>query len=317
MFEEKVAPANSDNLNELFSRYWQTAQRSPVTSSYWEKQAPFSSVKKEGDGFIVNGNGFGHFVRPGSLKHVKHFIKSVSSRQLLSRFGVSEEIKAAGHEISRKQKRLLILDEVKQIIICDILKKHDILKQSKAITVIGDGYGFMSCLLRLAAPHAKIIDVNLGKILFFDMLYASKVFPDTKMFLLQDKDDYEKALEQNPMIFVEAENYEMLLGNNADLFINIASMQEMNMDVIKKYFDIIRSSTGKRYFYSCNRVEKVLPDGSIIRFDEFPWDLNKDEIIIDELCPFYQQYPISVPPFWLPLEGPVKHRLAKLNQVLC
>ena len=40
--------------------------------------------------------------------------------------------------------------------------------------------------------------------------------------------------------------------------------------------------------------------------------LNKDEIIFDELCAFYQKYPVSVPPFWLPFDGPMKHRLVKM-----
>jgi len=90
-------------------------------------------------------------------------------------------------------------------------------------------------------------------------------------------------------------------------------MQEMNPDIIKIYFDIIRSSIGKRYFYCCNREEKILPDGTVIRFNEYPWNSNKDEIIFDELCAFYQKYPISVPPFWLPFDGPIKHRLARMS----
>src|SRR3989338_676354 len=308
MFVEKISSINSGILNELFIRYYQTVTKSYVTSSHWEKYGSLTTVEKSGDRFIINGVGFGHFVRPRSLRHLKHFLPSVLSRRLLSRFGVSKEIKAAGYDIARREERLLIFDEAKQIIICDILNRYDILKQATIIVVIGDGYGFMTCLLKLVAPKAKIICVNLGKMLLFDLLYASKVFSE-KMFLLQNKDDYSEVLEQYSMIFVEAEKYEMLLGKNVDVFINIASMQEMSPDVIKTYFDIIRSNTGKRYFYSCNREEKILPNGTVVRFNEYPWDLNKDEIIFDELCAFYQKYPVSVPPFWLPFDGPMKHRL--------
>ncbi len=315
MLVERISPMNSDILNELFFRYYQSAEKSHVTSSHWEKYGSKNLVKKSGDRIVVNGHGFGHFVRPGSLRHLKHCVPSFLSRQLLISFAVDKDIKVCGYDVARKQNRLLIFDEVKQIIICNILSRHDVLKQSNIIVVIGDGYGFMTCLLRLVAPQAKIICVNLGKMLLFDLLYASKVFPHTKMFLLQNNGNYSKTLEQYSMIFMEAEKYEMLLGREVDLFINIASMQEMNPDIIKTYFDIIRSSTGKRYFYSCNREEKVLPDGTVVRFNEYPWDSNKDEVIFDELCAFYQNYPISVPPFWLPFDGPMKHKLARMSQL--
>ena len=284
MLAEKISPVNSDTLNELFLRHYQSAGKSSVTSSHWEKYGAFISVEKSDDRFNVYGFGFGHFVRPRSLRHIKYFLPSILSRQLFKRFGASLEIKAAGYEVARRQDRLLGFDEVKQTILCDILNKHGVLKQSKVITVIGDGYGFMACLLRLVAPQAKIICVNLGKILLFDMLYASKAFPDTKMFLVDDKDDFDKALKEYPVIFIEAEKYEMLFGRPIDLFINIESMQEMNPDIIKTYFDIIRSSTGKRYFYSCNREEKFLPDGTVVRFDDYPWNAGKDEIVFDERC---------------------------------
>jgi len=311
---EKPSRFHREQLDSLFDRYYQSAPKSQVTSSHWEKYGSCSWVERSNDTFTVSGFGFGHFVRPKTLRHIKYFLPSVLARQLLSRYGVSKETKAAGLDLAKRQDRLLLYDEVKQIIIADILKKQDIIKKSNTIAVIGDGFGFMACLLRLLAPQAKIICVNLGKILFFDLLYAAKVFPETKMFLIHNGDDYKKVLEQDSIIFMEAEKYEMLLGKQIDLFINIESMQEMDPAIIRTYFDIIRSSTGLRYFYACNRQEKVLPDGTVVRFDEYPWDLNKDEIIIDERCPFTEKHPISKPPFWAPFDGPNQHRLARMGQ---
>ena len=43
---------------------------------------------------------------------------------------------------------------------------------------------------------------------------------------------------------------------------------------------------------------------------DYPW--GDEEIFIDELCPFYQYYPSSRPPFWRPFDGPIRHRLVKL-----
>ncbi len=95
-----------------------------------------------------------------------------------------------------------------------------------------------------------------------------------------------------------------------DLFINIASMQEMDMNVINNYFNYMRqSSKDNTYFYCCNRAEKILPDGSKIKFNDYPW--YRAKIISDEKCQWYQKYPASKPPFWRNFDGPLHHRLVK------
>lgn len=310
---ENITSANGDILNKLYSKYYKTAEKSSVTISHWAKCGSRCLVRKSGDRFIVEGFGFGTFIRPNFLRFIKYCIPLFLSRSLLNSYVSNNDIKIKGWEVIKKQNRLCMFDEVKQIIICDLLDKHEMLKQSKTIVVIGDGYGFMTCLLRLLVPQAKIICVNLGKILFFDFLHVSKVFPGTKMFLVEEKDDVDKAIEHYPIVFLEAEKYEILFNKSLDLFINVASMGEMNTDVIRTYFDIFRSSTGKRFFYSCNRVEKTLSDGTVNRFDDYPWNPDKDTIIFDELCAFYKKFPISFPPFWRSFDDPLKHRLVKLG----
>ena len=60
-------------------------------------------------------------------------------------------------------------------------------------------------------------------------------------------------------------------------------------------------------------AEKILPDGTVIRFMDYPWDAA-EEILIDEPCPWYQKYPSPKPPFWKPFDGTFLHRLIKLNK---
>ena len=89
-------------------------------------------------------------------------------------------------------------------------------------------------------------------------------------------------------------------------------MQEMDMFVIQKYFEYMRTSTVQSYFYCCNREEKTLPDDSVIRFLDYPW--NEDErIIFHEPCPWYQKYPSKWPPYWIDFDGTHLHRLIKFN----
>ena len=120
-------------------------------------------------------------------------------------------------------------------------------------------------------------------------------------------------LSTSQLVFIEAENYSLLENLEVDLFINIASMQEMNPEVIDKYFKYMRSSKKSPcYFYCCNRLEKELPDGSIIKFINYPWK-NNDDVLIDELCPWYKKYPSLKPPFFRKYDGPIQHRLIKIK----
>lgn len=111
--------------------------------------------------------------------------------------------------------------------------------------------------------------------------------------------------------YVEAETIDFQIIN-ASIFVNIASMQEMNRKVISKYFQIIRDQKQPTYFYCCNRRSKELPDGTIINFDDYGW-LNSDEILVDELCPWHQRFPTTRPPFIKRFDGPIQHRLIRIN----
>ena len=98
------------------------------------------------------------------------------------------------------------------------------------------------------------------------------------------------------------------------MFVNSASMQEINPEIIEKYFEYMRkSSSSTPYFYCCNRIKKSLPDGTVVEFFNFPWR-DEDDILIDELCPWYQKGPVPgiLPPYWMPFDGPIQHRFLKL-----
>ena len=79
-------------------------------------------------------------------------------------------------------------------------------------------------------------------------------------------------------------------------------------------FDDMRNcKNGDLFFYCCSRIEKVMPDGTITRFRDYPWK-ESDEIIVDGLCPWHQYYYTPTPPFYHRYAGPVQHRLVKLNR---
>jgi len=167
--------------------------------------------------------------------------------------------------------------------------------------------------LKLVAADVQILGVNLGRTQLFDVTYTGMAHPEASVALLNAPADIQSVdIESKDFLFLEAENYEFLELLPVDMYINIASMQEMNLAVVQQYISYMRtSSRGHSYFYYCNRVEKTLPDGEVVRLADYGWR-GDDEVIIDELCPWYQGFPKSTPPFWAFFDGPIRHRLVRL-----
>jgi len=96
----------------------------------------------------------------------------------------------------------------------------------------------------------------------------------------------------------------------------------------QSHFTFIRSYISPDgFFYCCNREEKVLPGGEILRFDDYPWH-KMDRHLLDEEPPFYRWFfsfrptsrhlrVASIPvPFGRLFDGPMRQRLTHLSQKL-
>jgi hypothetical protein len=206
---------------------------------------------------------------------------------------------------SIRTRQIFSYDLTRMSLTLDSLTKKLEFLPTSTITIIGDGYGRLGCLLKAKFPDCKIIQINLGRTLLFDYYYSLKFLPTLNHKLIRQNNDFSEF----DFAYIEAELYQNFKFSS-DLFINIASMQEMNVNQIAGYFDLIKSQVKSTHFYCCNRISKILPDGSEINFYEYPWrDL---EILDDELCPWYQTFPTLKPPFVKKFDGPIQHRLAKL-----
>jgi hypothetical protein len=213
----------------------------------------------------------------------------------------------------------LQLGSLRQAISLAFLQKYIVLDHLKyPIVIIGDGFGYMSSLLLsyLSGSKVKVVVINLTKNLLIDAVYIRKSIPFANICLVKSLEAYQEALEDSKVnvICIQADNAQLIRKEGIGLAINIASMQEMNPSSIFEYFDILRNSpNGETYFYCANRVEKILPDGTISNFFKYPWHLN-DQIIVDELCPWHQYYyNYRRPPFYFPYDGAHHHRLVLIH----
>lgn len=242
-------------LSELYDRYYKNStQHSEATSSHWRHIGKHKVDIRNGY-WIARGEGFGDCVSPNPWNRVKFLPTKILLYFIIKKFRCPSYLIEMGRGIANKSERLYDYDCVRQVLsLNEILKqmglktinnKYNPLssKGIKVACVIGDGYGYFSTLLKVVDPKIKVVSVNLGRTLFFDVLYSQKCLSAQNPVLLRKNDNQYELLAKHNLVFCEAENYHVLEGLPIDLFVNIASMQEMDPPVIGKYFDCITSST--------------------------------------------------------------------------
>jgi len=290
-----------------------------AASSHWKSFSKNISAKSLGNSFRLSGYGFGESERPRLLNRLFGWISIFLHLRNLSDHTISRHLKSS-KEIVKKMGLHFSLDAFRQVCTLSFLVNHLGSKNYPSrILVIGDGHGILSALLHAQYPKSQIFLIDLGAVLLFQSHYLNMAFPYASQLLVEEKMD---SIEGATFIFCPAGHIDML-HNQFDLAINVASMQEMTQTVIEGYFQFLRKSKTK-LFYCCNRLEKSLVGGNIIRFMDYPWGLT-DNHIVDELTPWHQWFfapgaPTallnwrSVPiPFIHQYDGPHWHRLTQMK----
>jgi hypothetical protein len=311
MYESKLM------LDLLHKRFFEDEKEfSDVTSSHWRKVG-WHQANFEKNGWKLKGAGFGDWMENNLINRLRTLSERREVSQLSYLHNCQAEIWQLGIEVAKSQNRLFNYDCAKQVLslarVVQNISSNDpqfplLSANIKNVCVIGDGYGYLGALIKSFDPGVKVTSVNLGRGLLFDAYYTVLRFPNANIALYG-----EQSIDDKDFVFLAAEDYSALEYMPQDLVINIASMQEMNIAVVQNYVGYIRRRDGIRpFFYCCNRIEKILPDGESIRFDDYGW-IPEDEIIFDEPCPWYQTFPKGIIARWLPFDGVHKHRLILLS----
>jgi hypothetical protein len=193
--------------------------------------------------------------------------------------------------------------------ILGLLGRHGLLA-SPVVCVIGDGMtNFLAPAHRAFRAETKFLSVNLPEAHVVDLPLAVSLFPEAEIRLLRNERDVESFLHVPSTArlgLVCATEARMLRASRIDLFVNVASMQEMTHDAVEEYFALMRRSGA--WFYCCNRIEKSIKDGELSRFFEYPW--GECEIVVDEPCPWAHRY-LQRKPLRVVRGQPTWHRLAR------
>lgn len=242
--------------------------------------------------------------------------------RIADEFSNGRELLSLLSRVARLTSRAVDLTMLRQALtLAHIETSLDLARDStRTWVIIGDGLGLLASLVLLREPAARVIVVNLDKNLLADLTYLRRVlgadFDARTRFIRDGKDivNFGDFSDPQPRLFaLRARDASLLKGVPADIFVNVASMQEMLAKDVYTYFEAMRTvaETREVFFYCCNREEKRHPDGSVIRFSGYGWQ-DDDEIIADGPCPWHQRHYTLVPPRYLPYDGPIVHRLAKI-----
>jgi hypothetical protein len=279
-----------NKLIKILEKYIPASEQNK--SSHWKLY--LNNKKYEN---IYNNLGFGSFEKKSIMRSIFHYI---FSRFLfgLKIFRTSEA--KIFKDIFKKMNRQIDNDTIRHIFLFNLLKKYI---NPKKICVIGDGKAnFILGALKIF-PDSQIYSVNLAEVLIHDCLIINKfnVINENLIQIVQKKKD--TNLNDIKIFLVPSNSKNFLKNIDIDLFVNMASFQEMNDQEIKKYFQIIKSNNS--YFYICNREKKILPAGETIVFNNYPWGNAKFKFYGN--CQWYQYYYAFRYPFIKKYDGNIKH----------
>jgi len=243
--------------------------------------------------------GFGGYSKKTLFKKIYHYIFSI----LIFDNNIFKSETYKNYKIFfDKSKRQINVDTIRHIFTFDLLKS---INPPSNVCVIGDGKCNFVIGNLLTFPNSRIFSINLSETLINDYLVLKemKILDDTEIQVIENEHD--AILENKKLILIPSHLKEFLLNKDIDLFVNIASFQEMTIDEIENYFRIIKSNNP--LFYCCNREYKKLVGGEELYFDSYPWgNITKK---FNEDCPWHQKFYQFNYPFIGKHDGNIKHCL--------
>jgi SAM-dependent methyltransferase len=258
----QLAPAVADRL----ARFIANAEAS-TRSGHWERYARLNKVRIEGDCAVVSaGAGFDseyafNFRHPSVKQRAGAWLRRVAGRSDLQKYR-----KAYVRVWSASAPPV---HSPHQILAFNYMRYLEPYRAGRYLE-IGCGTGYLAAMVR-RAWKASVTLIDLPEILPLGFLYMHRCFPDAT-FALPGED----ALGAE-MTFLTSGV--ALAADSFDLAVNTASFGEMPKTVIAGYFRLLRRVLKPgALFFTVNREEKWM-DGVPIRFKEYPWLPEDDDLL--------------------------------------
>jgi len=145
---------------------------------------------------------------------------------------------------------------------------------------IGPGTGNMASLFYHHFNN-KLFLVDLPRTFFFSFAFLAQSCPTARIALPNEVADKNFDPENYDIIMLTSQQTSHIQNQSIDLTVNVHSMQEMNDETIRSYFDLIdRITKSNGHFFCANSMEKVM-DGKALRFLDYPWRSNTRTILFE------------------------------------
>ena len=200
------------------------------------------------------------------------FLKSINNKPI--------DISFINHEFGKKEKILQFINL--HFIVNDLLNSvKNIDFNNKNILEIGPGVGNLIRSLHSYFNKNKYFLIDLDISLLFSILNILHRFPKSK-YILPNEINNKINYDEFDFIFLTSDQTNILKKSSVDIAFNTMSFQEMTLQEIDKYFDLLRNvMVENNFFYCLNAVEKEMQvngQSQFIRFSEYPWS-NMDEVL--------------------------------------
>ncbi|MFQ5452754.1 MAG: putative sugar O-methyltransferase, partial [Candidatus Zixiibacteriota bacterium] len=170
-------------------------------------------------------------------------------------------------------------------------------KSKFAALELGAGCGHLARVMKLAYSHCSYVIIDIPETLIFSYMFLRLNFPKAKTLYVACEEDIDSQyLNDFDFVFVPTMFAEKILNIKYHLFINTASMGEMNNKIIRYWMGYVQNKLKVDYLFTFNRyLNSILVDGSM------DWRLNENECSVHydsnwdilnwELEPSYSQCP--------------------------
>lgn len=305
----QTEPLVWDSFERLVKKFYGVGVGfSRVTSSHWEKYGETQEAEMDHFTLTIEGLGFGDYENKKNLRvkdRIKDLITIIASKLMI--YSLPNQFRRAVNDLAQRTDRVINQDFIRLAKSAEKIVQHVEIYGSKRVLIIGDGWGTLGCILKELRPELQIVQVNLGRSLLFDLAFSSKALRHCEHRLI---DGLSEVMDQD-FSYLPAEKIS-LENANIDLFIAIESFQEMDIEIVNDYFELIRGQEVVSYLYSANRLSKTLPDGSVIRKKDYGWSFQ-DKVIFEH-TPWWLNWGIRRrPPFLFRMDGIIEETLVQIS----
>lgn len=184
-----------------------------------------------------------------------------------------EETPAGGITAVRYRGKLISYNLMRHAMFAGRIQRYVDLAPALTIVEIGSGYGSLARLMTILSPRSRVVLVDIPSSLALAYYYLRRSCPSISIAAPHQYTSGRDAMASDATVVLLPDGWiDAVPSGSVDLVINTTSFQEMQPEVLRRYFEALqRFSRG--YFYCYNRLRTPASYGGVA-FADYPFDSN-------------------------------------------